>query len=460
MQPAFLNIFKIIMEQQTILIPERYELKLVEYNGFVYCVDPNKPNVLRISEDIKTVLVQGQGKSLHDIKKTFSAGDEAIDCILDLKKKGYFQNISKETVLIPKAINKISMVVSAACNFKCLYCYEGDVCKSSQPEYMTWDIAKRGIDLITGKSAEINFFGGEPLLNFHLIKKIVDDCKSKELNINFTVTTNGSLITPEIAKYLFDSGFAVIVSIDGPENVHNKMRRFANGAPSFSATWNGIKILQNTFPAKRLVFSGVLTALYPYPEQLYNALKSMALSRLSLNTVSAPGEKGIDLDEDAIMTVMEGDKAVCEAILSDETFPVTKYLPISQYMRFLIKGERRRTRCDAGIDNVAVAANGKIYLCHRFIGQPQFEMGDVWNNMNYGKQAKMLLRSQSYNECSKCWARNICGGPCMHDSFVYTGALENVVPLKCERIKNLIELAIVAVGELSRKGKDRLLQCL
>lgn len=439
-----------------ILISRSSDVKIIEYSGSVYCLDPQKPNVLRVSGDVKQILLEGKGKSREELLGVFPDSAQAIDQVEGLMKQGFFQDSPPVPSMCNKPLSKISLAVSTACNFRCRYCYERYQEQDPLPVSMTQDIATRSVDCLAGHSEEIDFFGGEPLLNFKLIRAVVDYCRQKGKTCKYTITTNGSLVTPAIANFLAENGFTVVVSIDGPGPVHNGMRRFRNGKPTFDSVWKGIMLLMEAVPAARLVFTGVLTARHPYPEKLFEESKTLGLPCLALNTVSAPGKDGIDLNEVAIRRVMEGERAICEAMIQEDvTPPVAKYLPITQYMRFLAKGEARRSRCSAGIDNVAVGTDGKMYLCHRFLGHEAFCMGDAWNGIDEDRRTMFLPYDQSHGECSSCWARTVCGGPCKHDSFAYKGSLGELVPMKCERTRHLIELAVIAFGELLKQGGER-----
>ena len=158
---------------------------------------------------------------------------------------------------------------------------------------------------------------------------------------------------------------------------------------------------------------------------------------------------------------IESEGKVCESMFGDGHDEDFGYLPLVQYMRVLAKGTPRRYRCGVGREVVAVGVDGEIYPCHRFLGNREMSLGNIAGGIDFDKKSTYAaMDSEHGTECRVCWARNICGGPCISDSYDYTGSVDGVPVNKCDRIRKLIEHSILLFGELMTKDKDRLVRFL
>lgn len=435
-------------------------VKYFHFKGRDYCLDLNKPKLFYVTPEVQ--------KSLERILKMNSRcfPDEEYQQIeidqqiVQLKSRGHFSGKLPEVNKADRTVNKLSLAVTSACNFKCRYCYYDEKLCSISNEQMAADVAIKAIDFLCERSPlqvlGIDFFGGEPLLNFSLIQTIVEYCGTKNQKFAFSITTNGSLVKADIAQFLNQHKFVVIISLDGPEEVHNNARRFANGKGTFISVFQGLEILKTALPPEKLTVNVVATKKYPHADRLLEYFQAIGISQIALSTATVPELPEFHLEEDDMNQLIESEKRIFSALL-DKEVAYPKYLPITQYMRYLNTGNPRQFRCRVGRENLAISPKGTIYPCHRFMGYPEFVIGDVFNGIDEDKRNYYYdLHARFDQACAGCWARYICGGPCIHDSFVYSGDMTKISTLKCKRARHLIELSAMLYGELASHNKEKL----
>lgn len=448
----------------TILIPEGYRIKILVCGDTIYCLDALKPFVLKITDDVKKIFDDFKGETISYIKHHNKGSDRAIQEILKLKDKGFFNNNIQIEQQELAGINKICLAVSYNCNFSCLYCYNNTKADNTSVSLMTATTARRAIDFLSDNSSKdtlaIDFFGGEPLLNFNVINIAADHCRSKKKDIKFSITTNATLITPSIAEFLKVNDFKVVVSIDGSENIHNQVRKYRNGKDSYESVIKGIDILRQYIAAEKLTYNVVATKLFPYAEKIVSELQERGMSNISLNTVSAPGSSQLDINETTMQCLMESEEQIFKKLLTLDTILHVRYLPFIQIMKIFAQGKKKMLRCGVYTD-LAISAEGNFYPCHRFIGDNKFRLGDLWKGLLEEEREKSYLSYSEYHtKCDSCWGRYICGGPCLYDSYAYTGSINGIAELKCKRTLRLIELSAMLYGELIKRNKEMLKEYL
>ncbi len=456
------SIFKLcrMIQDDEILIPCGYQCKIIEYNGSIYCFETIGLNVLKISKEIMILLRDFRGTTLERIKCDFDNYVEIIESVNTLKEKGYFNNTHTEATHCVPSVSKIVVQVTTACNYRCSYCYN----QTDKDKCGDKFLAKEKVDdillfikrNIRNKEVEISFFGGEPLLNFEIIKYYINKAGEIGIKCKYTLTTNGSLLTDEISVYLKEKDFQVAVSIDFPELIHNKYR-ISSYDNSFEYAIKGAYKLRNIM-SKGFVINSVLSNDYPYPEKIVEAfLSADIVDKLSLSIVS--DKAGLNSDE--CDQIIEGDDKVLSNILKYKYPDGFNYLSFSSFIKSFIKRKTKCYRCGAGMEMIAIDTDGLIYPCHRFYSCNDSLMGNIYSGLD-NEQIKIYQNNNVDNNetCVSCWARYVCGGPCMHDSYEYSGFISTPNECKCKRIKYLIKSAIILYGELIQNDPDRLVKMM
>lgn len=442
-----------------------FPVKFFQYNGSEYCLDPCKPKILRVTPEVRQVLeyMQQSDSPAHEHIKT--QGSVVTEQIAKIQGEGFFNGSLPIVKSDDHAVNRICLIVTSSCNFRCRYCYYDNDFNNGRNELMSKEVAIKAVDFLCqnsmNKLLEIDFFGGEPFLNFGIIKTVVEYCATKSRRFTYYVTTNGSLITSDIAAFLKQNNFTVIVSLDGPEDVHNHVRQFAGGQPTFDNVLHGLSILKAALPVEKLTVNAVVTKNYPHADMLLNFFHGIGISRLAITTATVPEKPDLHMANDSMKTFTLSEKQIFSRMLDSSISNDTKYLPILQYMRFLNKGIPRPYRCSVGRGTLAINLDGTIYACHRFVGMSDFALGNLWDGVEETRRKRYFnLHEQVDKTCTGCWARYLCGGPCIYDSFACYGNIQTPAPYKCDRIRNLIELSAIIYGELATHDKSRLVGLL
>ncbi len=375
----------------------------------------------------------------------------------------------------PLPINHATLFVTQDCNMRCPYCY-ADGGGYGGGGSMSEETALRAVDWLLKQAGDskhigVSFFGGEPLLNFALVENVVAHVRRKagdSRDLEFGMTTNASLLDDRTLDFLAANKFKICASVDGPRHIQNRNRPLKNGQDSYDTVAPKVRKLLSALPDSicRATFGGDCD-----PLEIADELRALGSRQVHLQWASgslitanrpAPGCGGMKAhSHDALIelyrsTVLRFRRAVAEhdmaearaaASLSNLTRYMYKFLGGNDLLRAVGKF-RRYFFCGRAMIMVAVAANGDIYPCHRFVGAPGYRMG----NVHTGEfQREKFLRSPVVEnpECAACWARYLCGGNCHHDNATATGDPMRPDPRSCADIRARIEYAIHAVDCLS-----------
>jgi uncharacterized protein len=422
--------------------------------------------------DIEMVNAYELEPELYDL---FKGNDqEYIESFLNLKKID--KQHSPDTV-VEEPLGNISLNVAQVCNLSCVYCYGVD------GEYglkgkMNEDTAKKSIDFLikeskNQKNISITFFGGEPLLNFPLIKTSVaysrEQAKLHGKKINFSITTNGTKFNEEVNEYLNQNKFSVMVSFDGDQETQDKNRPFRGGKGSYENTLPKIKQFLESRDG-RATARATVTNYTSDLKSLKRKLKDIGFrsANATVATVSdfandnrgllTVGEQGAIMDEIYGADNNEA-KEILFAIKQRNELKEFSTSKIYTYI-FSLK-EKRKTKyaCGVGRKMVGIAINGDVYPCHRFVGDDNFKLGNV-EDFDSSSRAKY---SESYVDnhpvCSKCWAKYQCGGGgCIQDNHVTKGAVDIVNTRHCSELKHQLKHAISIYNSLDEEDMKYLFQ--
>lgn len=330
---------------------------------------------------------------------------------------------------INKNVNSVTLMVSQMCNLRCEYCYGEGGEFNHKPGIMKFEVAKKAIDLLVEKSPSnkllVAFMGGEPLMNFDLIKKVVEYCSSIEnKEFVFTMTTNGTLITEEFENYIKDKKFNVQISIDGAKEQHDKRRYFINKKPTYDMIMRKTANMrkEGKLTARATLSSGNLDYI-----KVFDTLENMGFTEIPLavaKNMLKEDDKKLELDQykkyvDYFVSLMQ-----------KKDFAKAKKM-LDLYMNFTkIKNAGRHTKgCGAFRNSIAVNIDGNIYPCHRFVGSEKFCMGDV-------DKKEILNKERTSDErCKNCWLSNLCLGGCAYENNEVNEDIDIPDNTFCEKMK-------------------------
>jgi uncharacterized protein len=330
----------------------------------------------------------------------------------------------------PPIVSDISLDMSGACNMGCHYCFENDIDSRLGP--MSRGTAEASVAFAFRKAdrsphVTLHFGSGEPLMRFALLQSIVDQAETlaAELgkSIAFELTTNGTLVTDEIAEFVSAHPFNVRVSCDGPAEIHNRVRPMINGRDSYEGVERGLRRLLRAIP-DRLTVNTVISGRTRLRE-VWDWARGLGIRHYHVIKVGAYRSSELDLRKEEIDHFRFDLKHVISEIRADlyaGRIPMD-YQPITKVVRRLMIPQPITRFCGVGGSYLGVATNGKVYPCFRHIGVKEYELGSVLDDVNDEKRMAFRRKEaadvDSRDICRECWARYLCGGGCYADSVVY-----------------------------------------
>lgn len=325
------------------------------------------------------------------------------------------------------AVRSLSLAVAQKCNLACTYCYAQEGSFGAEPRNMDRDAALAALDLLfrdatPGESVNLAFLGGEPLVNRELIRECTERAaamgETRSIRVNFSITTNGTLIQPSDGEFFEKYGFGVTVSLDGVGEVHDKQRPLRGGQGSYARIIDRVRPLlamqrRMQVSARVTVTPGNLRLRQTLDELLSLGFHSVGFSPM-LHAPSGDGE----MHERALGEMLEqmidcGEELIRRTALG-ERYAFANLLTAVQQIH---KGTHRPYPCGAGAGYFGVAADGDLHACHRFVEDPKAQFGDVWKGVDQEAQTRWLEQRHVHAQspCSGCWARYLCGGGCHHE---------------------------------------------
>lgn len=363
-------------------------------------------------------------------------------------------------------IKALCLHVAHTCNLNCSYCFASQGKYHGERAIMSFDVGKRALDFLVENSGdrrnlEVDFFGGEPLMNWQVVKYLVAYARSIEKdagkNFRFTLTTNGVLLDDEVTDFCNREMHNVVLSLDGRKEVNDRFRVDVAGNGSYD------RIVPNfqRFVAKRGDKSYYMRGTYThYNTDFTNDLFHMAdlgFTELSMEpVVCAPGDP-CALTEEDFPVLCEQYEILAKDMLRRwrEGKPITFY----HYMVDLKHGPciyKRVTGCGSGTEYMAVTPWGELFPCHQFVGDPKYSLGNIWDGVtNTAVQGEFrACNAYSRPDCKDCWARLYCSGGCAANSYHATGSIGGVYEYGCRLFKKRMECAIMlqAAMELESEG--------
>ncbi|TFH01521.1 MAG: SPASM domain-containing protein [Calditrichales bacterium] len=349
-------------------------------------------------------------------------------------------------------ISNISLNVAQQCNMACIYCY-GAGGTYGESGMMDRQTAFQAVDFLFRNSGEakavsIVFFGGEPLLNFDLIKAVVDYAKQQgnahKKGVYFALTTNGTCLSPPVINYLNRNKFSVTISLDGDAKEQNTNRPLKDGKDSFKLVIKRINQFLESRDGKATARATLMTG-EPSAGKIREKLKSYGFQKVEI--VPATGQK--TNQEPSYQSVFNDQEVRADELLHD--IKSRRRVPDDQLIKTLRRLAFRCAKmnfCGAGSNTVAISSSGKSYPCHRFVGMSEFSFDFVSRFRHATQMAFVSKISAKSPACQNCWALKLCGGGCYYDNYREAG--DPIIPSarNCEITKRQIEMAIYVYDQL------------
>jgi len=339
------------------------------------------------------------------------------------------------------------------CNMRCAYCFASDGSYGRSRGLMGADTARAAIDFVTGASAgrtniEIDFFGGEPLLNFGVLKQTVDYARKSEKvtgkKFRFTLTTNGLLLDDDVINYVNAEMDNLVLSIDGRKEVHDRVRKRPDGTGTYEDIAGRFKKITKDRQSSWYV-RGTYTVLNRDFSRDVLHLADLGFDRISVEPVVSPQDPALgftvaDLDE-------LGSEYEKLAFALYERYKSGRPVDFFHFNIDLEGGPclaRRVKGCGAGYEYAAVAPDGGLYPCHQFAGIDRFRLGSVFRGIENPEVAELFKQTGIYTkaDCRACWAKYLCGGGCAANAWYYNQDVGRPDPFYCDLFRKRAECAL------------------
>lgn len=386
---------------------------------------------------------------------------ECYDEITELKNDGKLFSPDTFAPISNKLKEKTSDVVKAlclhvahTCNLNCAYCFASQGKYSGERAVMSEEVGKRALDFLiensgTRHNLEVDFFGGEPLMNFDVVKNLVAYAREREKetgkNFRFTLTTNGVLIDDDVIDFANREMSNVVLSLDGRKEIHDEFRVDYAGKGSFDKIVPKFQKLVEARGGKDYYMRGTFTHRNPDFVNDIRTMLDLGFDELSMEPVVCAPDDPAALNEKDLEIVMQQYEELASLMLERrrQGKPFTFY----HYMIDLSGGPciyKRVSGCGSGTEYMAVTPWGDLYPCHQFVGDEKFKLGDIYNGVtnttlqNEFKQCNVY----AHPECKDCWAKLYCSGGCAANAYHATGKITGIYENGCKLFRKRMECAI------------------
>ena len=457
-----------------------HQYKLGDYNivldvcsGSVHAVDEVAYDIIAMYEDNeKADIIAAMAEKYAD-RSDITAEDieecyAQVTALKDAGKlfapdtfEGMAGHLKAKTSGVVKAL---CLHIAHTCNLNCEYCFASQGKYHGERAMMTFEVGKRAFDWLIENSGsrrnlEVDFFGGEPLMNFDVVKQLVEYARSiekeKGKNFRFTLTTNGVLVDDDVIDFCNREMSNVVLSLDGRKEVHDRYRVDYAG----NGSWEKIVPKFQRFVEKRggknYYMRGTFTHANPDFLKDIQVMLDLGFNELSMEPVVCASGDPSELTEADFPIVCQQYEELAKLMLKKdkEGKPFTFY----HYMIDLTGGPciyKRISGCGSGTEYMAVTPWGDLYPCHQFVGDEKFKLGDIWNGVtNTEIQGEFAACNvYAHPECRDCWARLYCSGGCAANAYHATGKVTGIYEYGCRLFKKRMECAIMvavdrALGE-------------
>ncbi|MDO5300529.1 MAG: thioether cross-link-forming SCIFF peptide maturase [Clostridia bacterium] len=361
-------------------------------------------------------------------------------------------------------VKALCLHVAHTCNLNCSYCFASQGKYHGDRALMSFEVGRRALDFLiensgTRTNLEVDFFGGEPLMNWDVVKQLVAYARTQEephhKRFRFTLTTNGMLINEDVIDFANREMSNVVLSLDGRKEIHDRLRVDYAGNGSYDRIVPKFKQLVAARGGRNYYMRGTFTHANPdFTKDVFH-MADMGFTELSMEPVVCDPADPAALTAQDIETVKREYETLAREMLrrEEEGRPFTFY----HYMLDLTGGPciyKRISGCGSGTEYMAVTPWGDLYPCHQFVGEEDYKLGDIWSGVTNTALREQFRACNAYSrpECADCWAKLYCSGGCAANAHHATGSITGIYKPGCELFRKRIECAIMMkVAEDARR---------
>ena len=440
-----------------------YNIVLDTCSGSVHTVDEVAYDIIEMyktstEEEIVSAILE-KYKDLPDVTR-----EEVLECIGDVRSleengklfsKDEYEDLAYSYKNNSNVIKAMCLHVAHTCNLNCSYCFASQGKYQGDRAVMSFEVGKQAFDFLiansgTRRNLEVDFFGGEPLMNWDVVTQLVAYARSVEKehnkNFRFTLTTNGLLIDDEVIDFLNKEMSNVVLSLDGRREVHDHFRKDYAGNGSYDRILPKFKKLVDARGGKGYYMRGTFTHQnVDFTNDIFH-MADLGFTELSMEPVVCPPDDPYALTQEDLPKLFEQYEILAKEMIKrkKEGRPFTFY----HYMLDLKNGPciyKRITGCGSGTEYMAVTPWGELYPCHQFVGDEKYSLGNIWDGVTNKAVQDEFRSCNAYarKECKDCWARLYCSGGCAANAYHATGSVNGIYEYGCELFKKRIECAVM-----------------
>lgn len=361
----------------------------------------------------------------------------------------------------PAVVKALCLHIAHDCNLACRYCFAEEGEYHGRRALMSLEVGKKALDFLIANSGsrrnlEVDFFGGEPLMNWQVVKELVaygrEQEKKHDKNFRFTLTTNGVLLNDEVMEFCNREMGNVVLSIDGRQEVHDRMRPFRKGAGSYSLIVPKFQKFAESRHQDKYYVRGTFTHYnLDFAADVLH-LADLGFKQISVEPVVAPASADYAIRREDLPVIMEQYDILAREMIRRQR--EGRGFNFFHFMIDLTGGPcvyKRLSGCGSGTEYLAVTPWGDFYPCHQFVGEEQFCLGNVEQGIRRTDICNEFKQCNVYSkeECSKCFARFYCSGGCAANSWNFTGKINDIYEIGCAMQRKRIECALMIKAALA-----------
>ena len=452
-----------------------FNIVLDTCSGGVHVVDEVAYDMIALypkksSEEIIAEMLEKYGDR-EDVNE-----EELKLCMEDIQSFVHAKKLYKEDTFEPMAntfkersgnvVKALCLHVAHTCNLNCSYCFASQGKYHGDRGLMSFEVGKRALDFLiensgTRRNLEVDFFGGEPLMNWQGVKDMVKYARSVEKdhgkNFRFTLTTNGVLIDDDVIEYANKEMSNVVLRLDGRKEIHDATRVDYAGNGSYEKIVPKFQKLVESRKGQGYYMRGTFTHANPdFTNDVFH-MADLGFTELSMEPVVSAADDPAALTPEDLEVVKEQYEILAKEMIkrNQEGRGFTFY----HYMLDLTEGPciyKRISGCGSGTEYMAVTPWGDLYPCHQFVGDDKYKLGDIWNGVTNDPLREEFRSCNAYArpECADCWAKLYCSGGCAANEYHASGSIRGIYEPGCELFRKRIECAImIKVAEDAMKTK-------
>ncbi len=441
-------------------------------NGYNIVLDTCSGSVHVVDEVAYDIIAMYKEKSADEIVKYITetytneeiTEQDVLDCISDVKSleeagKLYtpdtYEGMAFDFKNRNTVIKALCLHVAHTCNLNCSYCFASQGKYHGERALMSFEVGKRALDFLiensgTRHNLEVDFFGGEPLMNWNVVKELVAYARVQEKihnkNFRFTLTTNGVLVDDEVIDFCNKEMSNVVLSLDGRPEVHDRLRVDYMGRGSYDLIVPKFQEFVKRRGGKNYYMRGTFTHNnIDFTNDIFH-MADLGFTELSMEPVVCAPTDAAALTEEDLPVLFDQYEILAKEMIKrkKEGRPFTFY----HYMLDLTHGPciyKRISGCGSGTEYMAVTPTGDLYPCHQFVGDTKYLLGNIWDgvtNKEIQNEFK-LCNAYAREECNDCWAKLYCSGGCAANSYHASGKITGIYEYGCELFKKRIECAVM-----------------